>query len=164
MFDPSSHKVCSRCSLSKPLEAFIKQSTGRNGLIAHCRACESARKKAYAQTPTGKEKIKSYQRTAEQKQRHREYIKTYAASHREVFNIHARKYRAKFPERTRARQSLAKAVKSGKISRPDACSECGSSGFIEAHHHLGYAWENRFNVVWLCKKCHWLTHAVAVGA
>lgn len=54
----------------------------------------------------------------------------------------------------RAGEAVNRAVKQGKLVRPDACYNCGSARNIEAHHHLGYAREHRLDVVWLCKSCH----------
>lgn len=62
------------------------------------------------------------------------------------------------PERARA--ILGYAVQAGKIERPDTCSKCGKvpppmrdgRATIQGHHHNGY--ENPYDVVWLCVKCH----------
>jgi hypothetical protein len=50
---------------------------------------------------------------------------------------------------------LNQAVKAGFIIRPSACSDCGATDVpIHGHHYKGYAWENRFEVEWLCPGCH----------
>ena len=41
------NKVCSKCSLDKPIECFGKHPRGKDGLQSQCKACDVARKKAY---------------------------------------------------------------------------------------------------------------------
>lgn len=52
-----------------------------------------------------------------------------------------------------ARSAVARAVKSGKLIKPEI-ADCGHSGSFDAHHYLGYSKENWLAVKWLCKKCH----------
>lgn len=69
-----------------------------------------------------------------------------------------RAYRAADPDRQRARDAANRAARAGRLTKPEACSACGSSGRIEGHHHRGYAPEHMLDVVWLCNRCHRLTH------
>ncbi len=55
------------------------------------------------------------------------------------------------PERHRAQLDVAKALKSGKLIRPQVCSQCGAIGKVEGHHP---DYLKRLEVVWLCKPCH----------
>lgn len=67
-----------------------------------------------------------------------------------------RRFRAKFPEKTKARNKLHRAVKSGAIVRPNACEDCGLvSGSLHGHHE-DYA--EPLDVAWLCRKCHERRH------
>lgn len=55
---------------------------------------------------------------------------------------------------------VAHAVKSKKLIKPKQCSKCGSKNvLIQGHHHKGYDKKHRFDVVWLCEKCHHKEHA-----
>jgi len=67
-------------------------------------------------------------------------------------------YRNRNPLKFRTRLALANSVRKGRIQRPATCSGCGLSCKPEAHHHLGYSVEHRFDVVWLCKSCHTEVH------
>lgn len=53
------------------------------------------------------------------------------------------------PEKNRARQSLNKAVKRGKVQKMP-CFKCGEKK-VDAHHE---DYSQRWNVVWACRKHH----------
>lgn len=65
----------------------------------------------------------------------------------------AAKYRyiKKFPEKRMAQDTVGRAVRQGKLARPDQCSLCGTSCKPEAHHH---DYSKRLDVTWLCRPCH----------
>jgi hypothetical protein len=50
-----------------------------------------------------------------------------------------------------AHSMIARAIKTGKIQRPQACSECGIVGRIEAAHR---DYDVPLEVRWLCRSCH----------
>lgn len=50
-----------------------------------------------------------------------------------------------------AHSIVARAIKTGKLHRPEFCSECGRCGRIEAAHHNYGA---PLDVRWLCRSCH----------
>jgi hypothetical protein len=56
----------------------------------------------------------------------------------------------------RARAKLRYAVWSGKIVKPAACEQCGSTGRIHGHHH---DYSRPLEVEWLCTACHGRAHA-----
>lgn len=59
------------------------------------------------------------------------------------------------PEKKQANEAVRRAIRKGVLVRPESCTECGQSHMrIEAHHHKGYAKEDRLNVVFLCTSCH----------
>lgn len=61
---------------------------------------------------------------------------------------------------SRAHYRVAVAVKTGALTRPVVCEECGSEPppnkrgavQIQAHHHNGY--DDPLDVQWLCPTCH----------
>jgi hypothetical protein len=65
--------------------------------------------------------------------------------------------RAQHPEKKAARLSLWRAIKRGDIVRL-WCARCLTDEKVQAHHH-SYAWEDRFDVTWLCSPCHRWLHA-----
>lgn len=73
-----------------------------------------------------------------------------------------RRWRMRQPEYSRlmrsVNQAVHKAVKSGRLVRPGACSKCGKTCKPEAHHFKGYAKQNWLVVDWLCRKCHMGVH------
>ena len=98
---------------------------------------------------------------------------------RESQILQTRRYEAKNPEKkaewqARARktwrakpenklkqachQAIKYAIRTGKLIKPSECERCHKRGEnpidIQSHHFRGYAWENRFDVQWLCPKCH----------
>lgn len=60
-------------------------------------------------------------------------------------------YGAVFPEKRAAQLELRRAVNCGEVDRPDTCSDCGSEGQIQAHHH---DYSKPLDVHWLCPLCH----------
>lgn len=55
-----------------------------------------------------------------------------------------------------AKVVVAEAVKSGTLTRPEACEKCGEIGRpLEAHHH---DYTKPLEVLWLCRPCHRDTH------
>ena len=51
----------------------------------------------------------------------------------------------------KARRAVAQAVKTGRLVRPDSCSECGQLAKVPGHHEDYW----RLLVVqWLCPTCH----------
>jgi hypothetical protein len=86
-----------------------------------------------------------------------------------------RRYQKKHPERVaarvketrkrnlparHARMAVYKAIRAGKLVRPDSCSECGKVTKIHAHHP-NYA--EKFNIIWLCQACHMQRHRKEVS-
>lgn len=123
-----SHKVCSKCKLPKPRDRFYPEPRVKDGLTAECADCKADYRKRYRNTPDG----------------------------RALTNKLAReRYRSEDRSVIRARDAIHKAVYRDKLQPPKACSKCGKTNTrIEAHHHKGYAYEYRFDVIWLCSMCH----------
>lgn len=101
----------------------------------------------------------------------RRYAVTYQDANREKVREAQRTYRATPNGReskarteardrttgaTAARHAVAWAIQTGALVR-GMCQNCGAAG-VEAHHHLGYAPENRLNVLWLCRAHHEEAH------
>jgi len=66
--------------------------------------------------------------------------------------------RERHPEHKRARDAVYRALKEGKIIKPDRCQDCGRVTRDIHGHHESYE-ENRFlEIVWVCRKCHRKRH------
>jgi len=58
-------------------------------------------------------------------------------------------------------KTIFEAVRTGRIIRPDTCSQCGEkpgldavgNSKIQAIHTKGYEFEHRMDVVWMCVSC-----------
>ena len=66
------------------------------------------------------------------------------------------------PDQARAQWLLNKAVQSGRVIKPSACSSCASVTRLHGHHHRGYAEEAKLDVIWLCPACHKAVHREGV--
>lgn len=49
------------------------------------------------------------------------------------------------------------AVAAGRIVKPEACEQCGSTNLVEGHHE-DYA--KPLLVAWVCRACHSLVHRI----
>ncbi len=67
------------------------------------------------------------------------------------------------PDKRKSSLQLQGAVRSGKILKPDSCSECGkkAAGHGLQGHHEDHA--KPLEVIWLCAKCHKHLHAIVMG-
>ncbi len=65
------------------------------------------------------------------------------------------RYRKKNDPKDKARGILNRAIKSGKIVRPNICSKCLEPKRVQGHH---FDYEKPLEVIWLCQKCHSLEH------
>jgi hypothetical protein len=73
---------------------------------------------------------------------------------------YTRRFKAKFPLKAAAQRTVYDALRTGEMTRPDACSACGV--LCKPHgHHDDYT--KPLAVRWLCRPCH-TAHHVAVRA
>ena len=165
-------KVCTKCNEEKPLDDFSKEKTGRNGIMAICRACNCARARAWAVANREKrnetarrgakrrcaenpEKYRAiqrahYRRNADKrKAAHRQWLKD-NADHVREYN---RAYRADNPDAWRARNALNHEIRKGRMER-QPCAVCGATK-TDAHHEDH---NKPLDVVWLCRTHHALIH------
>lgn len=75
-------------------------------------------------------------------------FKNWASRHPVVY---VRRFKAANPEKARAHQIVARAVRKGLLIRPSECESCYLTKKIDAHHE-DYA--KPLVVQWLCRKCH----------
>ena len=58
----------------------------------------------------------------------------------------------------RAYRAVHRAIKNGKLIKPENCNKCNKTKKLDAHHWKGYNKENILDVQWLCRSCHKNTH------
>ncbi len=49
------------------------------------------------------------------------------------------------------------AMKNGILTRPDACENCGESGYVYGHHE---DYHKPVDIMWLCGSCHRKRHLI----
>jgi hypothetical protein len=171
-------KVCTVCKLEQDFGCFAKQKLARNGVKASCKLCDKQYRIA------NKDKISDLQSKYYQENRDKIIKRTkewYASTIdqrrlndkkryveirsnperllilREIMKKGSKKYKNKHPEREKARSAVRRAIKSGKLTRPQDCSFCGCECKPDAHHD-SYDVKDWLNVRWLCDNCHATYH------
>lgn len=146
-------KVCFKCSIQKPMDAFYKHPKMADGHLGKCKDCtradvaenRSARKEQYSQYDRKRSKRPDrlsarleYQRTDAFKQSHAEASAKWDAQNR---------------SKKRAHTAVNRAIRNGILTR-HPCQVCGSS---DSHgHHPDYS--RPLDVVWLCPEHHAQLH------
>lgn len=129
-------KVCFKCNKKKPLEKFYRHKMMADGHLGKCKECTKI-------DVVSNRKVN---------------IDYYRAYDRERGNRQSREdladYRARFPKKYAATQSVAWAIKK-KILHPKPCMVCGDK---KVHgHHPDYS--KQLDVMWLCAAHHQEWHA-----
>ena len=118
-------KPCTGCKEMLLKTEFNKDAGKEDGLQTQCRKCKHAAQR------------KDYRKK------------------KDVYMERQKIRRKAEPEKKQANEAVRRAIRKGVLVRPESCTECGQSHMrIEAHHHKGYAKEDRLNVVFLCTSCH----------
>lgn len=82
----------------------------------------------------------------------RTHKKKYHQEHPEVGFRGAMTMWKRNPTRNNARQVVFYALKSGVLTKPDHCEDCGRGDCTIQAHHPSY--DNPLDVMWLCIPCH----------
>lgn len=135
-------KKCFKCKETKPLSEFYPH--GQMG-DKHLNKCKQCTKKDVTQNRFKNiEKIRAYDR------------KRARLPHRIKNKIERNKiYKEKFPLHFKARGAVTRAVRSGKLKRPDICEICKKEARIYGHHD---DYTKPLDVKWLCQPCHSSLH------
>jgi ribosomal protein S27AE len=129
-------KVCFRCGQQKPTVEFYRHPMMSDGRLGKCKDCTKA--DVRANYVSNREKKSEYERRRNQRPERRAKSLEYQ-----------RIARARSPEKYRARQAVAHAVRDGRLRRMP-CELCGSLR-VQAHHH---DYSRPLDIRWLCFKCH----------
>jgi hypothetical protein len=68
--------------------------------------------------------------------------------------------RERYPARKHARDAVYRALKTGRLLKPERCEDCGTYTNDLQGHHESYDQNKWLEVNWLCRKCHrvWDAH------
>ncbi len=137
-------KLCSKCKKTIPVENFSKDRSRGDGLQSWCKSCCGLAIQAYCRTDHGRltrrEAWKIYHSKPEAKERARIASSVYRKKHRRKHNCGMK---------------VQYALKTGKLLKPENCSNCGWVGKLNAHHP---DYNEPLRVVWLCPSCHKRLH------
>lgn len=122
--------VCTVCKQEKGFE-FYKHRAHRNGYASECIPCSKVMHKKNRNQKLANLRVKRWVKK-------HGYITQY-------------KYRKEQPEKELARNRFLRAVKSGKIRRPELCSKCQLKTKVEGHHP---DYSKPYDVIWVCRMCH----------
>ena len=149
MAEQSITKRCSHCKEIKPLSEFYKNRNGKDGLHLQCKTCKKQYMQQYRKTDKGKSAQRRYKQSQKGKVASRRYEQSKKGRDTQ------KQYRLCHPERQRAKNAVNKAVRTGKLPRPDTlqCHYCPEQA-KDYHHHKGYAPEHWLDVIPACRNCH----------
>lgn len=141
-------KTCSRCGVAKPKDNFYGSSKTKDGLKHQCKKCHTEGN-IRTRDPENARRLC------------REYMARARESAPDVFRERERQaaQRRMKNERTQARIVLNAAVKSGRVLRPNICSECKQQGKVQGHHD---DYSHPLVVQWLCSLCHGKKHRLTL--
>ncbi len=148
-------RACKACGVEKPVELFADAQRAGDHKRPQCIDCRRAYDKVRLEALNRRRDCEEFR--AKRRVYLRKHVRDTPASR--ARNVrHVVRYRAKYPEKALARMAVQKALSSGLLVRPEACSRCGSShksrkGYSLIHgHHPDYS--KPLEVVWLCVVCH----------
>ena len=171
-------KICTGCKVEKEFTQFGKDKKGLHGLNQKCKECCKTRAKLTVRSEKAIENQKKYRSEWQKKKRPilnarlrdrylekidecreqskirtRRYLQSEKgkAKHLET----TKKYEKENPEKISAQNKVRKAVKSGRLMRPNICQVCNKEGNIHGHHEDS---AKPLEVIWMCSICHLYHH------
>jgi hypothetical protein len=135
-------KQCFKCGRYKDVDSFYQHVRMADGHLGKCKSCTKKDVNDRYYNPEFREKIKEYER------------KRYQTPHRKAKALqYQRQARLTFRGKNLARSAVARAIKTGKITR-QPCEICGD--IKSQAHHTDY--RKYYEVKWLCFKHHREAH------
>ena len=107
----------------------------------------------YRNTPEGRKIILEAQKRFRDshKQLCHDKTKAWRIKNKDKVIASINRYENKYPERVKAKNLLASAIRYGKKKKGCCCEKCGSTEKIEGHHN---DYSKPLDVMWLCNSCH----------
>lgn len=65
--------------------------------------------------------------------------------------MRANEYRRRYPEKAKAHNAVATAVRWGRLKPPDCCEVCKLASKVHGHHE---DYSRPLEVIWVCPDCH----------
>lgn len=165
-----STKKCKGCNEIKSVSEFYTTHKGRY-YKPYCKPCENEYKKEWNRKNPDKMK-EMYLRNGdkrrgeakkwyhENKEEAKAKCEIWRSKNPDKIKVHQKKAQAKYLPKNRQKQlchdKVGKALKSGKLIRPSACSRCQNTERRLHAHHDDYT--KPLKVVWLCHVCHRAHH------
>ena len=148
---PSMNKKCTKCLEEKDLEAFGSQRRGLYGKRSVCKDCTNKYNQKY-----NSEKWTNDLSYRDKKIKGSiEWIKNNPEKRAIIAKRRNLAAKQKNPEKIKARQLVNQKVRFGRLPKSSdcLCQKCAEQA-AHYHHHLGYSFEHRYDVIPLCHKCH----------
>jgi ribosomal protein S27AE len=150
-------KTCRECGIEKPLDQYYKHKAMADGHLNKCIECVKSRVKKYSLENV--DRIREYSAKKAKLPKYvaarKEYAKSEAGklAHKRALQA----YRERYPIKVAAHGIVQYAIREGRITKQEICSECGSTKKIEAHHD---DYSKPLDIRWLCEDCHkeWHRH------
>lgn len=136
----TAEKTCFKCGATKPLTEYYRHSQMADGHLNKCKTCTKKDTHDRRHNSPARETILAYDRA--RGNRHKPW--------------YLKHYRNAYPVKTKAKQKVNNAVRDGRLNKPSACEECGSTFAIHGHHD---DYLKPLDVRWLCAACHRLWHS-----
>jgi hypothetical protein len=134
-------KTCVDCGEVKPFEDFYRNRGMKDGRANRCKACQRV------VTATWKRKNAEHVRAV---------LRRWKEQNPDAVRGHYSGWRERNREKLLAHRAVKAAVRSGRLSRPEACESCERVAPRLEAHHADYA--KQLEVKWLCRSCHLAEH------
>lgn len=132
-------KICFKCKALKALDEFYPHPAMKDGHLNKCKEC--TKKDVNTRYVIAIVKIREYEK-----------LRFQTPERKAKVLLYQRRRRHKYPEKTKARTMVNRAIRRGKIIR-QPCEICGQ---IAQAHHEDYS--KPLDVKWLCFEHHRIAH------
>lgn len=135
-------KQCFKCGRVLDIEDFYTHPRMKDGHLGKCKEC--TKHDSFIRSRQKSDQIREYEKARSQTEKRKQNRRIYVA-----------KYKKEHPERIAINLRVSRAIKSGKIIKPECCSICGKRGQTVAHHH---DYSKPLDVIFVCQSCHKRIH------
>lgn len=135
--------ACTKCKVGKPAAEFQKRSDRKKGIYSQCKQCRLRYAREYQKSREGKAVHRKYRMSEKGKIVHRRSSRKHAQAH---------------PLKRRARVAIRYQIKTKRLSKLTD-SECVFCTDIPIAYHHWNGYENKLDVIPVCRACHRQLHA-----